>query len=353
MRQLAKQQQNIVGVGSGATADSPWRLDIDQQARPPNASGGTRFTRAPAGTPSPVLFLVLPRLHPSSSTDDPRCDAVVVVCSRVRVARDVPRRGFGAQHNQMERDWLRQRGGGDGERPPPFNPMGGTAGPVRRWAGAAPAAASGPRGGLAARARVTRPPRPARRHPVRMRAALRRVGRVAEALIIEELRIRSALWPSSHPVLEHPGRPGPFSRCASSPGSSTTFPSSHPVLEHPHRRAYPPAELSRAPSILPSTADSSSRARAAGVDEARRGLGRRRGLATRRGRGRRGWGRRGRGRGGWGRRCRVPALAGQGPLAWGSPALSPSTPPCPCFASAGHTRPIRAPFTHAWASRNC
>ena len=33
MRQLAKQQQNIVGVGSGATADSPWRLDIEQQAR--------------------------------------------------------------------------------------------------------------------------------------------------------------------------------------------------------------------------------------------------------------------------------------------------------------------------------
>ncbi len=33
MRQLAKQQQGVAGVGSGATADSPWRLDIDQQAR--------------------------------------------------------------------------------------------------------------------------------------------------------------------------------------------------------------------------------------------------------------------------------------------------------------------------------
>ena len=344
MRQLAKQQQNIVGVGSGATADSPWRLDIDQQARPPNASGGTRFTRAPAGTPSPVLFLVLPRLHPSSSTDDPRCDAVAV-CSRVRVALDSPRRGCGAQHNQMERDWLRQRGGGDGERPPPFNPMGGTAGPVRRWAGAAPAAASGPRGGLAARARVTRPPRPARRHPVRMRAALRRVGRVAEALIIEELRIRSALWPSSHPVLEHPGRPGPFSRrrCASSPSSSTTFPSSSiRIAEHTRRRScqgrllFSPALRTR--HRVRVRRASMRPAAASGGEE--------------------GW--RSEGDGGRDAVSRPLPSPGRG-RSRGGALLCPHQRPIlryacagqPCFASAGHTRPIRAPFTHAWASRNC
>jgi hypothetical protein len=36
------------------------------------------------------------------------------------------------QHTQMERDWMRQRGASeDGQRPPPFNHLGGTAGPVR------------------------------------------------------------------------------------------------------------------------------------------------------------------------------------------------------------------------------
>ena len=43
MRQLAKQQQNIVGVGSGGTADSPWRLDIEQQARAPRPAPHRRL----------------------------------------------------------------------------------------------------------------------------------------------------------------------------------------------------------------------------------------------------------------------------------------------------------------------